>query len=57
MFLTPCVYLSLFDLVNDKAKVPPSDEELRNAIVDILKVVDLKTVRIQTSKNLCAFRR
>ncbi|ANM60348.1 DEK carboxy-terminal domain protein [Arabidopsis thaliana] len=32
--------------VNDKAKVPPSDEELRNAIVDILKVVDLKTTAI-----------
>ncbi|XP_010430547.1 PREDICTED: uncharacterized protein LOC104714786 [Camelina sativa] len=29
--------------VNDKTKEPPSDEDLRNAVVDILKVVDFKT--------------
>ncbi|XP_023644381.1 uncharacterized protein LOC17895713 [Capsella rubella] len=32
--------------VNDKTKEPPSDVELRNAVVDILKVVDFKTTAI-----------
>lgn len=42
--------MCLFNLVNGKTKDPPSDDELRNAVADILKVVDFKTVRLQTTK-------